>query len=144
MQRSAINSLRLLKASFVEPMECLSVARLPEGSQWLWEIKLDGYRALAVKSGSDVTLFSRRQKSLNRQFPYIVEALVDLPDETVVDGELVAIDDSGRPNFHLLQNFRADASRIHYYIFDLLCYKDRDLTRLSLIERRELLISLDQ
>ena len=145
MQRSAINSLRLLpakKASFVEPMECLSVARLPEGSQWLWEIKLDGYRALAVKSGSDVTLFSRRQKSLNRQFPYIVEALVDLPDETVVDGELVAIDDSGRPNFHLLQNFRADASRIHYYIFDLLCCKDRDLTRLSLIERRELLISL--
>ena len=142
MQRSAINSLRLLpakKASFVEPMECLSVARLPEGSQWLWEIKLDGYRALAVKSGSDVTLFSRRQKSLNRQFPYIVEALVDLPDETVVDGELVAIDDSGRPNFHLLQNFRAEASRIHYYIFDLLCYKDRDLTRLPLIERRELL-----
>ena len=145
MQRSAINSLRLVpakKASFVEPMECLSVARLPEGSQWLWEIKLDGYRALAVKSGSDVTLFSRRQKSLNRQFPYIVEALVDLPDETVVDGELVAIDDSGRPDFHLLQNFRAKALRIHYYIFDLLCCKDRDLTRLSLIERRELLISL--
>jgi len=145
MQRSAINSLRLLparKASFVEPMECLSVARLPEGSQWLWEIKLDGYRALAVKSGSDVTLFSRRRKSLNRQFPYIAEALVDLPDETVVDGELVAIDDSGRPNFHLLQNFRAKASRIHYYIFDLLCCKDRDLTRLPLIERRELLKSL--
>jgi ATP-dependent DNA ligase len=65
MQRSAINSLRLLpakKASFVEPMECLSVARLPEGSQWLWEIKLDGYRALAVKSGSDVT-FSHADKN---------------------------------------------------------------------------------
>ena len=145
MQRSAINSLRLLpakKASFVEPMECLSVARLPEGSQWLWEIKLDGYRALAVKSGSDVTLFSRRHKSLNGQFPYIVERLADLPDGTVVDGELVAIDDSGRPNFHLLQNFRAEAARIHYYIFDLLCCKDRDLTRLPLIERRELLKSL--
>ena len=102
------------------------------------EIKLDGYRALAVKSGSDVTLFSRRRNSLNRQFPYIVERLAGLPDGTVVDGESVAIDDSGRPNFHLWQNFRADASRIHYYIFDLLSCKDRDLTRLPLIERRVL------
>ena len=145
MQRSAIHKLRSLpakKASFVEPMECLSVARLPEGPQWVWEIKLDGYRALAVKSGSDVTLFSHRRKSLNRQFPYIVERLVDLPDGTVVDGELVAIDDSGRPDFHLLQNFRAEASRIRYYIFDLLCCKDHDLTRLPLIERRVLLKSL--
>jgi bifunctional non-homologous end joining protein LigD len=106
MQRSAINRLRSLpakKASFVEPMECLSVPRLPGGSQWLREIKLDGYRVLAVKSGSDVTLFSRPWKSLNGQFPYIVERLADLPDRTVVDGELVAIDDSGRPDFHLLQ-----------------------------------------
>jgi bifunctional non-homologous end joining protein LigD len=145
MQRSAINRLRSLpakKATFVEPMECLSVPKLPEGSLWLWEIKLDGYRALAVKSGSDVSLFSRRRKSLNRQFPYIVERLAGLPDGTVVDGDLVAIDDSGRPDFHLLQNFRAEASRIHYYIFDLLCCKDRDLTRLPLIERRELLRSL--
>ena len=135
MQRSATNKLRSLpakQASFVEPMECLSVARLPEGSQWLWQIKLDGYRALAVKSGSAVTLFSRRGKTLNRQFPHIVERLADLPDGTVVDGELVAVDDSGRPDFHLLQNFRAEASRIHYYIFDLLCCKDRDPTRLPL------------
>src|SRR6266851_1854927 len=135
MQRSAINRLHSLpakRASFVEPMECLSAPRLPEGSQWLWEIKLDGYRALAVKSGSDVTLFSRRRKSLNRQFPYIVEVLGNLPEGTVVDGELVAIDDSGRPDFNLLQNFRAEASRIHYYVFDLLCWGHRDLTRLPL------------
>jgi len=106
------------------------------------EIKLDGYRALAVNSTSGLTLFSRNRKSLSRQFPYIVEALADLPKGTVLDGELVAIDDSGRPDFNLLQHFRAEASRIHYYIFDLLCWKDRDLTRVPLIERRALLRSV--
>jgi len=121
-QRSATNKLGSLpakNASFVEPMKCLSVVSLPEGSQWLWEIKLDGYRALAVKSGRDLTLFSRRQKSLNRKVTYIVERLAELSDGTVVDGELVAIDDSGRPVYRLLQNCRAEAARIHYYIFGL-------------------------
>src|ERR1700719_967522 len=140
--RARLDSLPKTEASFVEPMECLSVSKLPEGLEWVWEIKLDGYRALAVKSESDVTLFSRRRKSLNRQFPYIVEALGHLPAGTVVDGEVVAIDERGRPDFNLLQNFRAEASRIQYYIFDLLRWKDRDLTRLPLIERRELLKSV--
>lgn len=111
-------------------------------SYWLWEIKLDGYRALAVHDNGGLTLFSRRKKSLNNNFPYIVEALREMPRGTVLDGELVAIDDSGRPNFNLLQNFRAEAPRIHYYIFDLLICKNRDLTRLPLIERRERLESL--
>jgi DNA ligase D-like protein (predicted ligase) len=136
-----LRTLPKTNAAFVEPMECLPVSKLPDGPQWLYEIKLDGYRALAVKSNG-VALLSRRRKSLNRQFPYIVEALADLPAGTVVDGEVVAIDDSGRPDFNLLQNYRAGAARIRYYIFDLLCYKDRDLTRLPLVERRALLKSL--
>lgn len=140
--RRRLDSLPKTEASFIEPMECLSVSKLPEGLEWLWEIKLDGYRALAVKSGTGVTLFSRRRKSLNRQFPYIVGALADVPAGTVVDGEVVAIDDSGRPDFNLLQNSRADASRIQYYIFDLLCWEDRDLTRVPLVERRALLKSV--
>ena len=89
-----------------------------------------------------MTLFSRKRKSLNRQFPYIVEALADLPEGTIVDGELVALADSGRPNFSLLLNFRSEASRIHFYIFDLLCCNDCDLTRLPLSERRALLKAL--
>src|SRR5438128_11430589 len=140
--RARLDSLPKTEASFVEPMECLSVSKLPSGATWLWEIKLDGYRALAVKSRTGLTLFSRRKKSFNRQFAHIVDALADLPEGTVVDGELVALDDSGRPDFNLLQNFRAEASRIHYCIFDLLCWRYRDLTRLPLIERRALLKSL--
>src|SRR6266850_5118050 len=140
--RAVLNSLPRREASFIDPMECLAASKLPEGSNFVWEVKLDGYRALAVKSGNGVTLFSRRRKSLNRQFPYIVEALADLPAGTVVDGEVVAVDESGRPNFNLLQNFRAEAPRIRYYIFDVLCWKDRDLTRVPLVERRELLKSV--
>src|SRR6267143_3085261 len=140
--RARLDSLPKTEASFVEPMECLSVSKLPEGLEWIWEIKFDGYRALAVKSGTGVTLFSRRRKSLNSQLPYIVEALADLPAGTVVDGEVVAIDESGRPDFNLLQNFRAEASRIQYYIFDLLCWKGSDLMRVPLVERRALLKSV--
>jgi DNA ligase D-like protein (predicted ligase) len=65
-----------------------------------------------------------------------------LPEGTVLDGEVVAINDAGRSDFNLLQNFRAEADRIHYYVFDLLCWEGRDLSRLPLIERRELLKSL--
>jgi bifunctional non-homologous end joining protein LigD len=59
-----------------------------------------------------------------------------------VDGEVLALDESGRPDFNLLQTFRAKASRIHYFVFDLLVYENRDLTRLPLVERRELMLSL--
>src|SRR5216683_956348 len=132
MQRkmqARLASLPRTQASFIEPMGCLSVSKLPAGLGWIWEIKLDGYRALAVKSPTGVTLFSRNRKSLNRQFPIIVEALGDLSAGTVVDGEVVAIDESGRPDFNLLQHFRAESSRIQYYIFDLLCWKDRRKTQ---------------
>jgi bifunctional non-homologous end joining protein LigD len=120
-------------------MECLPVTKLNDSVQWTYEIKLDGYRAIAVKSGQTINLFSRRGKSFNSQYPYLVEALADLPEGTVVDGEVVALDDAGRPNFNLLQQFRSGASRICYFMFDLLVCNDRDLTRLPLIERHKLL-----
>ena len=123
-------------------MECLAVAKLPDGPQWIYEIKLDGYRAQAVKSDENLTLFSRRRKSFNPQFPHIVEALSGLPENTVIDGEVLALDESGRPDFNRLQNFRAEATHIHYFVFDLLVYQNRDLTRLPLRERRELMRSL--
>jgi DNA ligase D-like protein (predicted ligase) len=129
-------------ATFVEPMECEIVSKLREGLEWVYEVKLDGYRAIAVKSVNKVSLFSRRRKSFNQKYPYIVEALSDLPNGTVIDGEIVALDDSGRPEFNLLQNYRRDAGRIRYFVFDLLCHQNRDTTRLPLVERRELLGSL--
>jgi DNA ligase D-like protein (predicted ligase) len=142
MSAKPLRSFPKMTATFLEPMDCLPVPKLPEGSQWLWEIKLDGYRAVAVKSGGAVTLYSRNKKILNKRFSYIVEQLRGLPDGTVVDGEIVALDDDGRPVFNLLQNFTSEAGRIRYFVFDLLFYDNRDLTRLTLLERRDMLRSL--
>jgi DNA ligase D-like protein (predicted ligase) len=141
-EKSRLRSCPEKKADFVEPMECEPVATLLEGSQWVYEIKLDGYRVIAVKSDDKVRLLSRRQKSFNQQYPYIAEALVDLPDGTVIDGEIVALDDSARPQFNLLQNYRSEAHRIRYFVFDLLCYENRDTTCLPLVDRRALLRKL--
>jgi len=137
-----LKSLPKKPAAFVEPMDCLAVSKLPESADWAWEIKIDGYRAIAVKTDDRVNLYSRTENSFNNKFNYIVAALSDMPVGTVLDGELVAIDDDGRPNFNLLQNFRTGARHIQYYVFDLLCLDNRDATNLKLVERRELLKSL--
>jgi DNA ligase D-like protein (predicted ligase) len=136
-----LTSLPQKPAAFIEPMDCLAVTKLPDSTNWVWEIKIDGYRAIAVKT-DHVNLYSRTRNSFNSKFSYIVEALWDMPQDTVLDGEIVAIDDDGRPNFNSLQNFRTGASHIQYYVFDLLCLNNRDTTRLPLIERRTLLKTL--
>jgi ATP-dependent DNA ligase len=86
------------KAGFVEPMQCLPVARLPEGPSWEYEVKLDGYRALGIKSGGRTKLLSRNGKDMSGRFSRIAAALGELPDETVIDGEVVAVDENGRPS----------------------------------------------
>jgi bifunctional non-homologous end joining protein LigD len=122
-------------------MECLAVSALPTGPTWLYEVKWDGYRAIAVKSGGRPNLFSRRRNSFNTQYSLVFDALAGLPDNTVIDGEVVALNQSGRPDFNLLQHYRTEASRIHYFVFDLLVYNNRGLTQLPLIERRQIMKS---
>jgi ATP dependent DNA ligase domain len=114
-------------AGFSETMDCLPVTRLPEGPEWTYEIKLDGYRLEAVQSAGRTTLYSRRQNVLN-QSHYIATALKDLPDETVIDGELVALGPDGRPDFNLLQNFRSAESRIIYYAFETIAKLELNTT----------------
>ena len=77
-------------ATFIEPMECLPVPTVPEGPEWTYEIKLDGYRLEAVRSAGETTLFSRKENILNKKFGFIANALNRLPDGTVIDGELVS------------------------------------------------------
>src|SRR5947209_42968 len=127
-----------VRATFIESMECLPVASLPQGSEWTYEIKLDGYRLEAIKERSGTRLYSRRGNLLNGKFPAIADALWELPNATVLDGEVVALDAKRRADFNLLQNFRSGAE-IHYYAFDILVLRGRDLMRLPLERRREIL-----
>ena len=85
-------------------MECLPVEKIPDGDLWTYELKLDGYRAIAVKSDGKAMIYSGRGTDLMRQFRSVADSLRILPGETVIDGEVAVLDEQGRPNFNLLQN----------------------------------------
>jgi len=130
---------RKASVEFIASMEYLPAATLPEGPEWSYEIKLDGFRLEAVKIGKAVSIYSRRANILNEKFPRIAEALAKMPSSSVIDGEVCAMDDKGRSDFNLLQNFRSAEDRIRYFAFDILILKGKSLLKLPLDERRKIL-----
>jgi bifunctional non-homologous end joining protein LigD len=85
-------------------MLLLPASELPDDDAWRYEVKLDGYRAVAFKTGGHVQLRSRNDSDFTRRYSAVSAALRNLPDESVIDGEIVALDADGRPSFNLLQN----------------------------------------
>jgi len=128
-----------LTARFIPPMLLQQVQSLPEGPNWAYEVKLDGYRALAIKSNGKALLRSRNNRDFNAKYPGMVRALGALPDETVIDGEVVALDDTGRPSFNALQNVESSKLAVVYYVFDVLILAGRSVMPEPLSERRDLL-----
>jgi DNA ligase D-like protein (predicted ligase) len=120
-------------------MLLLATNSLPDGNEWEYELKLDGYRAIAFKSNGRVHLRSRNNKDFAVRYRAIASALQELADETVIDGEVVVLDDSGRPSFNTLQNYGSSTKPIFYYVFDLLVLNGRDIRFEPLEKRRELL-----
>lgn len=126
------------KAHFVEPMLLQRADMLPSGLDWVYELKLDGFQAEAIKGGGTARR-SRNDKEFNARFPSVVEALAAMPDETVIDGEIVALDESGRPSFNALQNYGAGAALIIYYVFDGMVVAGKDVMGEPLATRRNIL-----
>jgi bifunctional non-homologous end joining protein LigD len=134
-----LNELPSSDMRFVEPMLAKPVAELPEESNWQYEIKWDGYRALAIRHGGETALLSRRNNSLALKFPSIVAGLSTLDDGSILDGEIVALDVHGKPSFNLLQHQIEKAGALVYYVFDVLACRGRDVRQSRLTERRGLL-----
>jgi len=120
-------------------MLLLATAKLPEGSNWLYEVKLDGFRTVAFKSNGHVYLRSRNDNDFAGRYPSVAQALKSLPDETVIDGEVVALDEQGRPSFNILQNLGSSKAPIVFYVFDVMVIGGRNVMREPLTTRRELL-----
>ncbi len=126
---------------FIEPMKALLVESPPAG-EWLYEIKFDGFRAIALKGGPQARLLSRNQKDFGAKFPEVLESVLELDvRDAVIDGEIVALDERGISSFQLLQAFELGQKRppIFYYAFDLLRLNGKDLLERPLSERKEML-----
>lgn len=138
----------------IRPMLATLVEKPFNNKEWLFELKMDGIRAIVVKDGSKLEMWTRNAKGLTRRFPTLAHAFAELPADTVVlDGEIVALDEKGHSHFNLIQP-RIHLSRakdiamadeqipVYFYAFDLLHLNGYDLMKFPLIERKAVLRKL--
>src|SRR5690554_728627 len=129
--------------SFFKPMLATLVSKPFDDPGWEYEVKWDGYRALAFRNRDKTTVMSRNGKSFDQKFYPIFEALEAWDINAVVDGEIVAVNDKGIANFNSLQNWRSEADgELLYYVFDILWLDGKNLMHLPLKERKAILLSI--
>jgi bifunctional non-homologous end joining protein LigD len=141
----SLPNLPAAKPRFIEPMKAKLVENPPGAGDWIYELKFDGIRLIAVKNKEKVLLLSRNQNDLSARFPEIVDGVKNLPaDECVIDGEVVALDEEGRSSFQLLQAREMEGRRspIYFYAFDLLQLDGKSLVSLPLEARKSVLEKL--
>jgi bifunctional non-homologous end joining protein LigD len=140
-QRKSVPAIKAAPSSqlpdFIAPQLCQAVARPPSGSGWLHEIKFDGYRVQLRVQGGQATLRTRKGLDWTSKFGAIADEAKSLPD-VVIDGEIVALDQSGAPDFASLQAALSEQRTDHlvFYVFDLLFDTADDMRPLPLTERK--------
>ena len=123
----------------VVPMMATLVDETFDDRNWVFEIKWDGYRAVAYCDGKEVELVSRNLKPFTEKYAPVAKALSQINLNAVLDGEIVAVDAKGLANFQLLQNWQNNPVRLQFFIFDVLWLNGFSLTQLPLIERKRIL-----
>ncbi|MBW7674190.1 DNA ligase D [Chryseobacterium chendengshani] len=124
----------------VEPMLATLIDQPFDSDEWLYEIKWDGYRAVAFMNGKSVAFKSRNNKSFSEKFYPIQQELEKMKLKAVIDGEVVVLGKKGSADFGSLQNWRSEADGdLVYYVFDILWYDGKDLKDLPLTERKTVL-----
>lgn len=138
----ALKKLPNAKPRFIEPMKARLEDEPPTHGDWLYELKFDGIRAIAIKDSKKVSLISRNGNKLDKRFPEIADAVKDLPvNDCVIDGEAVALDEEGRSSFQLLQTLEMEGrkARLRFYVFDLLQLNGKSLLESPVEQRKEVL-----
>jgi len=135
---------RAAMPSDIKPMLASLVDEPFDVPGWIYEIKWDGYRALGFLNNGKAEIISRNNLPFTERFISITQALKNWKVKAVVDGEIVAVNEDGRPDFQGLQNFakRGARAKLQYYVFDLLWYNGKDYTQLPLTERKAILKSI--
>jgi bifunctional non-homologous end joining protein LigD len=125
---------------YIKPMLATAVDKPFDGDKWLFELKLDGYRAIAKVDGPKTLLYSRNGVDLSKIYPSVTEALKKIKNKAVFDGEIVVLDEKGKPSFQELQNYTTQSKLpLLYYVFDILSFNDHQLNDIPLIERKKML-----
>jgi len=154
-RQKRLDQIRLREAMEREDLKDAPITPMPHGiapmlttlikepfdhPDWVFEVKWDGYRAVAEIRDGNVSLYSRNGIPLHQKFPPIVDSLRKFGFEAILDGEIVVVDDQGQPDFQKLQDYQKSGSgHLLYYAFDLLYFQGHDLTNLPLLRRKELL-----
>lgn len=138
---------RSKQPDFIAPQLATLVDQAPDGDQWLHEIKLDGYRMQCHIASGKAQFISRNQQDWTDKFPELAKIAAELtPQNVILDGEVVAVDQQGVSQFQLLQNAfkQRTTDTLHYYVFDILYLNGYDLRPVALVERKRLLAELLQ
>src|SRR5690606_31091854 len=118
-------------SSCITPMQAQLSRGCFSDPKWIFEIKWDGYRAIAELNGRNSRLYSRNGISFAKAFPRLFDELKAINQPAVIDGEIVVLDAKGRPSFQMLQNYNSRQNvPIQYQVFDCLSYRGKDLTAL--------------
>ncbi len=127
-------------SNFIKPMLAKETIGAFDDKDWLFEIKWDGYRAITQKNKSSILLYSRNGLSFKETYPIVVDQLKLIKQDVILDGEIVVLNEEGKPDFQFLQQYSENQNRpIQYQVFDLLELNGKNTRGLELIERKELL-----